>query len=162
MDTRRAFLGRAIGAAGTMGLLGAASRAIAEELSVFDGSPGDLAMNEDYWFHVQQAFSVDRSVVNFNNGGICPSPNIVQDAMRRLLEYTNRHQTSSALWGVLQPQMEGVRERVARQWGVDKEEVAFTRNASESLQICQMGMDLEPGDEVLTTTLDYPRMINTF
>ncbi|MBX3360281.1 MAG: aminotransferase class V-fold PLP-dependent enzyme [Phycisphaeraceae bacterium] len=168
--TRRAFLGQTFGAAGALGLAGLASRAAgtelgaawAEELASFGGTPQEIAANEDYWFQVQQAFSVDRSVVNFNNGGICPSPNIVQDAMRRLLEYTNRHQTSSALWGVLQPQMEGVRERVARQWGVDKEEVAFTRNASESLQICQMGMDLEPGDEVLTTTLDYPRMVNTF
>ena len=43
-----------------------------------------------------------------------------------------------------------------------KEEIALTRNASESLQICQLGMDLQPGDEVLTTTHDYPRMINTF
>jgi len=40
--------------------------------------------------------------------------------------------------------------------------VAFTRNASEGLQICQFGFDLEPGDEVLTTTQDYPRMITTF
>ncbi|MEX1325089.1 MAG: hypothetical protein AB1Z21_12995, partial [Synechococcaceae cyanobacterium] len=47
-------------------------------------------------------------------------------------------------------------------WGVDAEEVAFTRNASESLQICQFGFDLAPGDEVLTTTQDYPRMITTF
>lgn len=168
--TRRAFLGRTIGAAGAMGLAGFASRAagtefgaaLAEGLASFDGTPQEIAANEDYWFQVQQAFSVDRSVVNFNNGGICPSPIVVQEAMRKILEFTNRQPTSYALWTVLQPQMEGVRERVARQWGVDKEEIAFTRNASESLQICQMGLDLQPGDEVLTTTVDYPRMVNTF
>lgn len=168
--TRRAFLGRTIGAAGAMGLAGFASRAagtelgaaFAQALASFDGTPQEIAANEDYWFQVQQAFSVDRSVVNFNNGGICPSPIVVQEAMRKILEFTNRQPTSYALWTVLQPQMEGVRERVARQWGVDKEEVAFTRNASESLQICQMGLDLEPGDEVLTTTVDYPRMVNTY
>jgi isopenicillin-N epimerase len=168
--TRRAFLGRTIGAAGAMGLAGFASRAAGEELgaefaeglSSFGGTPQEIAANEDYWFQVQQAFSVDRSVVNFNNGGICPSPIVVQEAMRKILEFTNRQPTSYALWTVLQPQMEGVRERVARQWGVDKEEIAFTRNASESLQICQMGLDLQPGDEVVTTTVDYPRMVNTF
>ena len=42
------------------------------------------------------------------------------------------------------------------------EEVALTRNASEGLQILQNGFDLGAGDEVLTTTQDYPRMINTF
>jgi selenocysteine lyase/cysteine desulfurase len=30
------------------------------------------------------------------------------------------------------------------------------------LQICQLGIDLKPGDEVLTTTQDYPRMVTTF
>jgi len=55
-----------------------------------------------------------------------------------------------------------VRERLARHWGVDAEEVAITRNSSESLQVCQFGIDLARGDEVLTTTHDYPRMIATF
>lgn len=55
-----------------------------------------------------------------------------------------------------------MRARLARGWGVSPEEVAITRNASESLQICQLGLDLKPGDEVLATTHDYPRMITTF
>ncbi len=66
------------------------------------------------------------------------------------------------MWEILEPQREGVRQRVARDFGCDTEEIALTRNASESLQICQLGIDLEPGDEVLTTTHDYGRMINTF
>ena len=41
------------------------------------------------------------------------------------------------------------------------EEIAITRNASESLEICLLGFDLKPGDEILTTNLDYPRMITT-
>src|SRR5205085_1089404 len=36
-----------------------------------------------------------------------------------------------------------------------------TRNASESLEILLMGMDFKPGDEILTTTQDYPRMLTT-
>ncbi len=163
MGTRREFLGRTIGAAGVLGIgAGLASQALGRELASFDGSPGEVARNEDYWLLVQQAFSVDRASVNFNNGGVCPSPLVVQEAMKRMLEIANREPSSYALWSLLQPQMEGVRERMARQWGVDKEEIAFTRNASESLQICQMGLDLAPGDEVLTTTVDYPRMLNTF
>jgi selenocysteine lyase/cysteine desulfurase len=46
-------------------------------------------------------------------------------------------------------------------FGVDREEIAITRNASESLEILLMGMDLKPGDEILTTTQDYPRMLTT-
>ena len=51
---------------------------------------------------------------------------------------------------------------MGRFFDCDPEEIALTRNASESLQICQNGIDLNPGDEVLTTTQDYGRMINTF
>jgi selenocysteine lyase/cysteine desulfurase len=40
--------------------------------------------------------------------------------------------------------------------------LAITRNASESLQIAQNGIDLEPGDEVITTDQDYPRMLQTW
>jgi selenocysteine lyase/cysteine desulfurase len=65
-------------------------------------------------------------------------------------------------WQILEPQREGVRQRMAREWGGDPEEVALTRNASESLQILQFGHDLRPGDEIVTTTQDYGRMITTF
>ena len=55
-----------------------------------------------------------------------------------------------------------MRQRLARQFGCDAEEIAIVRNSSEGLQICQFGFDLKRGDEVLTTNQDYPRMINTF
>ena len=57
---------------------------------------------------------------------------------------------------------ESVRRQLAREFGCDAEELAITRNASESLQIAQLGIDLKPGDEVLTTDQDYPRMLTTW
>ena len=135
--------------------------AVAERLSRVRGQPDELARDETYWAPVGRAFTVDRSIVNLNNGGVSPSPAFVQDAMKRHLDYSNTC-PPYAMWRVLEPQREGVRDRMARQWGVDPEEIAFTRNASESLQICQFGIDLRAGDEVLTTTQDYPRMLNTF
>jgi len=132
-----------------------------DELAGTPGSPEDLATNEDFWITVQQAFTPDRSLINFNNGGVSPSPRIVQDACKRHHDQANTA-TGYMLWKVQAPQREVVRARVARHWGVDPEEIAFTRNSSESLQICQQGIDLERGDEVLTTTLDYPRMLTTF
>jgi hypothetical protein len=46
-------------------------------------SSEDVAADEDYWREIQQAFTVDRSLINLNNGGVSPSPRIVQDAMQR-------------------------------------------------------------------------------
>jgi selenocysteine lyase/cysteine desulfurase len=66
------------------------------------------------------------------------------------------------MWRVLDPQVESVRRMLADDFGCDPEEIAITRNASESLEICQMGLDLQPGDEVVTTNQDYPRMLTTW
>ena len=131
------------------------------ELSQYPGSPESIAGDEDIWFEVSQAFTVDRSIVNLNNGGVSPSPAIVQQAMKRHLDYSNTVPPYT-MWKILEPQREGVRQRMAHQFGCDPEEIALTRNASEGLQICQFGIDLKSGDEVLTTTQDYGRMINTF
>jgi selenocysteine lyase/cysteine desulfurase len=38
----------------------------------------------------------------------------------------------------------------------------MTRNASEGLQICQLGIDLKKGDEIVLTKQDYPNMINAW
>ncbi|MFW6089960.1 MAG: aminotransferase class V-fold PLP-dependent enzyme, partial [Gemmatimonadota bacterium] len=123
--------------------------------------PGRLADDEDFWAEVARAFTVDRSLVNLNNGGVSPSPGYVQEAMKRHLDYSNEA-PAYTMWRVLEPQREAVRQRLAAEWEVDAEEIALTRNASEGLQICQFGIDLEAGDEVLTTTQDYPRMLTTF
>ncbi len=116
---------------------------------------------EEYWAEIGTAFTVDRSLVNLNNGGVSPSPAFVQDAMAAHLTLSNKA-PAYFMWRVQEPEREGVRERLARHWGADKEEIAITRNASEGLQTCQFGFDLEPGDEVLATNQDYPRMLTTF
>jgi selenocysteine lyase/cysteine desulfurase len=121
------------------------------------GGPED----EPFWAEVQRAFTVDRSLINLNNGGVSPSPSYVQEAMKRHLDFSNEAPTWT-MWRVLEPQIEGVRQMLAARFGCDAEEIAITRNASESLQICQAGIDLRPGDQVITSSQDYPRMLQTW
>jgi selenocysteine lyase/cysteine desulfurase len=130
-------------------------------LAAHPGSPQETASDERFWAEVQRAFTVDRTLVNLNNGGVSPSPAYVQDAMKKHLDLSNKAPTYY-MWQIQEPMREGVRKRMAREWGVDPEEIAFVRNASEGLQTLQFGMDLQRGDEVLTTTQDYGRMITTF
>ena len=160
---RRVFLGAAAAVLGGSRFPAFNDRAegIARDLAGHPGSAADTASDETFWAEVARAFTVDRTLVNLNNGGVSPSPSFVQDAMKRHLDYSNKAPTYT-MWKVLEPQREGIRARMAREWGVDAEEVAFTRNASEGLQTCQFGHDLGPGDEVLTTTQDYGRMLTTF
>ncbi len=167
MVNRRQFLG-AVGLPAATAMvpvlnpakLGRALEAL-DELATSAETPTQIAANEGIWREVQAAYSVDRSLVNLNFGGVGASPIVVQDAMKRYLDYSNTAPVYS-MWRVLEPQAEGVRQRLARHFGADTEEIAITRNASEGLQICQFGIDLQSGDEILTTTQDYGRMINTF
>ena len=166
MQTRREFLGT-VGRPAALGMTLAAldpagaGRVLAAAAS-HPGSPEEMATDESFWFEVQQAFTLDRTVVNLNNGGVSPAPAVVQEAQKRHLDFSNSTPPPIALWQVLEPQRETVRARLARNFGCDAEEIALVRNASEGLQTCQFGLDLKRGDEVLTTNQDYPRMIATF
>ena len=165
MFTRRSFL-RSVGSAATLAGLaslrdGGIERILAASRSAAGIAPETMAADEDYWREIQQAFTVDRSLINLNNGGVSPSPRVVQDAMRRYLEFSNSAPTVT-MWQVLEPEIEGVRRRLAGAFGCDPEEMAITRNASESLEICIFGLNLKPGDEVLTTNQDYPRMLTSW
>ncbi|MEN3336272.1 MAG: hypothetical protein V7641_5637 [Blastocatellia bacterium] len=164
MLTRRGFLRTASTAAAMTAMAsfseGGISRILAATRGVMD-TPEAIAKDETFWREIQQAFTVDRSLINLNNGGVSPSPRVVQEALVRHLAYSNEAPVYT-MWRNLEPQIETVRQRLARHFGCDAEELAITRNASESLEICIFGLDLKPGDEVLTTNQDYPRMLNSW
>ena len=130
-------------------------------LASVQGTPAAIAADEDFWMTIQEAFTPDRSMVNLNNGGVCPSPATVQEAMKRYLDHANTA-PAYVLWRLQEPQKETVRTGLAALFGCDREEIAITRNASESLENVQQGLELARGDEVLTTNQDYPRMITTW
>lgn len=50
--------------------------------------------------------------------------------------------------------------RVGAFMGCDGDEVLFTRGAGEALGLVANGLDLQPGDEVLTTTLEHPAALS--
>lgn len=156
---RRDFVGRA----GTLGAalvtLNPSALRLAERLAAYQPSrsAADLADDEDFWFQVQQAFTVDRNNINLNNGSVAPSPRSVQRAQLDYLTLTNMS-PSHYVDEVLYPEFEVVRRRLAARFGCDPEELAITRNTTEALMAVQLGMPLSRGDEVITTTQDYPSM----
>ena len=164
VGNRRDFL-KSLGiGAGSLGLLGIqATKTYAEiERKVKDvkNLPAKaVARDEDFWFYVQQAFNIDRTIINLNNGGVHPAPKIVMDAVHRYLDFSNGAPPYN-MWSLLQPRRELIRTRLAETFGCSPEEIAITRNVTESLQIALLGLELKPGDEVLTTTHDYPSMKN--
>jgi selenocysteine lyase/cysteine desulfurase len=128
---------------------------------VKDIPSGELATNEDFWYYVQQAFTVSPQLINLNNGGVSPQPKIVQDAQDRFNRFANEG-PSYYMWQHLDKGRESLRKNLARLAGCAAEEIAMNRNASEALETVIFGLDLKRGDEVILTRQDYPNMINAW
>jgi len=162
MWSRRAFLGLggAVGTAVASRSFAGFARLEAAGAAVADRTPEDVAQDEFYWREIQEAFTLDRTLINLNNGNTCPSPRVVLEATKRYMDMSNMLPVHYR--GDIERHLQTVRRGLAKEFGFDEDEVALTRNASESLQIVQNGLDLAPGDEVITTEQDYPRMLTTW
>jgi selenocysteine lyase/cysteine desulfurase len=129
----------------------------AESAASRHGAPDD----EPYWGEIQRAFDTDRTMVNLNNGGVCPTPTHVLEAMIRDLRFSNGLPVEH-MWRVLEPRVESVRRDLAHDFGCDAEEMAITRNASEALENVILGLDLRRGDEVIVSNQNYGRMLTAW
>ncbi len=161
--SRRAFLrasGGALGTAYFAAKTDALERIEAASLAVADRTAEEVAKDEFYWREVQLGFKLDRSIINMNNGFTSPCARVVLEAEFRYMDMINM--APIHYQGMVANNIQTIRRRMANEFGADPEEIALTRGASESLQIVQNGIDLKPGDEVVTTEQDYPRMLTTW
>ncbi len=144
-------------------LLGANALAVTAALNkAYAGVlPDASADDEAFWRQIREAYQADPAIINLNNGGVAPSPTVVLEEQINEVRYGN-YSPSYRMWRELEPKVEEVRKKLAGMWAADPESIAITRNASESLINAQLGIDMKPGDEVLITTQDYPRMLTTW
>jgi len=163
MPDRRAFVTTMLGAAVALPVLDSRAfrRALNADAIAGTRPAASVAGDEDYWGEIQRAFDLDRTVINLNNGGCSPAPTTVLEQMIRDLRFSNELPVEH-MWQVLEPRVESVRLDLAREFGCDPEEMAITRNASEANENVIFGIDLEPGDEIISTTQNYPRMVNAW
>jgi selenocysteine lyase/cysteine desulfurase len=124
-------------------------------------TPQELASNEDYWSVIQQAYTVNPNMVNLNNGGVSPSPRVVQEAVERFNQLSNEA-PSYYMWRILDQGREPVRYKLASLAGCSPNEIAINRNATEALNTVIFGYPFKAGDEVIGTKQDYPNMIQAY
>lgn len=117
--------------------------------------------DEDFWNQIKQAYTVSPNVINLNNGGVCPQPKVVQDAVEHYNRLSNEA-PSYYMWRVLDQGREPLRRNLAGLLGASPDEVAINRNSSEGLETIIFGLRLKAGDEVVLTKQDYPNMINAY
>ncbi|MDA8972453.1 MAG: aminotransferase class V-fold PLP-dependent enzyme [Saprospiraceae bacterium] len=165
-DNRRKFLQKLSGAAGALTFAPfinpILSKSVCTKINKYkEWSAEDLASNEEFWYQVRQAYTVSTNIVNLNNGGVSPSPKVVQDAVERYNRLSNEA-PSYYMWRVLDRGKEGLRGKLADLAGVSMEEIAINRNASEALETVIFGLRLKRGDEVVLSKQDYPNVINAW
>jgi len=124
-------------------------------------SPQAAAADEDYWSVIQQSYTVNSNLIILNNGGVSPSPRIVQEAVERYNKLSNEG-PSYYMWRILDQGREPLRQKLAVLAGCSPEEIAINRNATEALNTVIYGLELKAGDEVIGTKQDYPNMIQAW
>ncbi|MDB5132049.1 MAG: cefD [Mucilaginibacter sp.] len=120
-----------------------------------------VAEDEDYWRVIQRSYTVNPNIINLNNGGVSPSPLVVQQAVERYNQLANEG-PSYYMWRILDQGREPLREKLAGLAGALPDEIAVNRNATEALNTIIYGLDLKSGDEVIGTKQDYPHMIQAY
>lgn len=165
MPSRRSFLSKAAMLASTS-LIPSLKAFSKEELLTLatykpEKSALELATDEDYWWQIQQAYTVSPQIINLNNGGVSPSPMVVQNAVDRYNKLANEA-PSYYMWRIMDQGREPLRENLAKYAGVSPEEIAINRNATEAIDTVIMGLPLQRGDEIVMTRYDYPNMLHAW
>jgi selenocysteine lyase/cysteine desulfurase len=161
MQDRRRFVASLLNAGIALPVMNSRAFRHLENATTIAGtrSASAIATDEDYWGEIRRSFDLDDTVINLNNAGCSPAPTSVLEQMIRDIRFSNELPTEH-MWQILEPRIESVRVDLAKEFGCDPEEMAITRNASESNENVIFGIDLEPGDEIVSTTQNYPRMVN--
>jgi selenocysteine lyase/cysteine desulfurase len=136
-------------------------RDLLSALAIPAALPSDSLFQKDperYWLQLRkEQFLLPDSRAFLNNGSLGVAPRPVLRAVEDYLE------NAAALtipdneyprWGY--EALDAHRTQAAEYLGCRKEELAFTHNATEALSTFAAGIDLKPGDEVLTTNQEHP------
>jgi isopenicillin-N epimerase len=163
---RRGFLTRLGGSAVAVGVAPSALNLLAvfPALAATPGSvfrPGVAETDAAVFAEARKHFLIPKGVTYCNTGTLGASPREVVDA---LANGTRALETRLAAWAYTQPEGEpltgyepslGIRTAVGAFINARPDEVAITQNATMSMNFLANGLDLAPGDEVLTTDQEH-------
>jgi len=118
-------------------------KALADDLRI-----GGAQDDEAFWDLVRGQFLIPQGRIYLNNGTLGPSPSVVVDAV---IEHTRRVAQTfppGVSW-------DDLKEALADFLGGDAEGFVFPRNTTEAMNFVANGIDLEEGDEVVSTDHEH-------
>ena len=91
----------------------------------------------------------------FNTGWTGPSPACVLEEQKRVLDWLSAEGVSHHIYEQLKKDIETLRARLAKYMGADPEEIAITRSTTEAINIVLGGIDWQPGQKIVTTSVEH-------
>lgn len=151
---RRAFVKGIAAVAATVPLMPEGTAGLAERLGSLNRDLAAARSASARWQRVRREFRLHPGLVHLNCGSIGATPRVVTDALISYLAELEGNPLVNT-WGGLGNEMEKVRAKGAEFIGAELDEVALTRNTTEGMNHVASGLDLRPGDEVLTTNHEH-------
>ncbi|GJM31391.1 MAG: hypothetical protein DHS20C18_03920 [Saprospiraceae bacterium] len=130
-------------------------------LSVEHISPDDLAANEDFWLKIRADYRLKPDYINLENGYYCISP---QETLENYIHHIREinYQGSWYMRTVQWDNKDAMAANLAEMLDCPAEEVAITRNTTESLDTIIGGFPWQAGDEAVYAEQDYGAMKHMF
>ncbi len=158
---RRDFLESVVKTSASLAVAGAwlsrperVSAALADRASA---TPEALAADEDFWREISRDFAPAPDFINLEYGYFHAAALPTLEVELRAAREINRR-NSFYKRVQMRPDQEAARTALAALAGVSPEEIAVTRNTTESLNIVIQGLDLAAGDEIIYGDQDYGSM----
>ena len=123
--------------------------------------PASAATDEAFWREVRKAFPPHPDYINLENGYSSPQPMPTWDAFQRHEQAVNNG-LSFYMRRRRAADYASVKQQLAALAGCPADEIAITRNTTESLGTVIHGIDLEPGAEAVMCDQDYGTMLEQF
>lgn len=137
-----------VGAAGALALpslLAKSAKSAPLKLPAYDPQH-----DADFWRAVRAQYPLDPAITYFNTGGLGPAASPVLDVFTRSMMAHQRVSDTG------HEDFSDSRPVLAQFFGVDAEELCFTRNATEGNCIIAGGLALQAGDEVIFESHAHP------
>lgn len=150
----------------TLALTGFSSAAsmelLAEKLVSYKDWPLEtIIREEEYWKNIRQGYRLKPNYINLENGYYCFTPQEILDGYLNHIKEVN-YQGSWYFRTVQWENKDKAAARLAATFGGSPDEVAITRNTTESLDIIISGYPWQNGDEAIFAEQDYGSIKNMF
>lgn len=124
-------------------------------------SAESLAREDDFWLGLRSGYRLKPDYINLENGYYCFVPT---ETLEKYIEHIREvnYQGSYYMRTVQTENKKKVIARLADVAGCLPEEMALTRNTTESLDTVINGITWRPGDEAVMAEQDYGSIVNMF